>query len=165
MLYVKTDRVFEVSYKTPVRVPRSGNPWIDGLTDGYRWGVTDSDSEIGYTFIGNTTEMQNGEFGGYPSWGWTATERQVMENAMNEISSVCALKFVDRGDNNNDEVEVWYYTLDNEQSDDSYGFAYTPGSDTDEGLVAVNWTLYRTDDETFTNSISPGSFYGITFLH
>ncbi len=52
MLYVKTDRVFEVSYKTPVRVPRSGNPWIDGLTDGYRWGVTDSDQKIGYTFIG-----------------------------------------------------------------------------------------------------------------
>ena len=165
MLYVKTDRVFEVSYKTPVRVPRSGNPWIDGLTDGYRWGVTDSDQKIGYTFIGDTREMQNGEFGGYPSWGWTAMERQVMENAMNEISSVSGLEFVHRGDNNDDEVEIWFYLLDDEQSNDSFGFAYTPGSDSDEGLVAVNWSLYRTDDETFTNSISPGSFYGITFLH
>ena len=99
------DCAYEVGYKTPVRVPRSGNPWIDGLTDGYRWGVTDSDQKIGYTFIGDTREMQNGEFGGYPSWGWTATERQVMENAMNEISSVCALKFVDRGDNNDDEID------------------------------------------------------------
>ena len=157
--------VTEVGYKTPVRVLRSGNPWIDGLTDGYRWGVTDSDRKIGYTFIGDTSEMQNGQFGGYPSWGWSAKERRVMENAMNEISSVCGLDFVDRGDNNDDEIEVWYYILDDEQSNNSYGFAYTPGSDTDEGLVAVNWTLYRTNDQIFTNLISPGSFYGITFLH
>ncbi|MDA7622227.1 M10 family metallopeptidase C-terminal domain-containing protein, partial [bacterium] len=165
ILIPMADCAYEVGYKTSVRVPLSGNQWIDGLTDGYRWGVTDSDSEIGYTFIGDTTEMQNGEFGGYPSWGWTAMERQAMENAMNEISSVSGLEFVNRGDNNDDEVEIWYYLLDDEQSDDSFGFAYTPGSDSDEGLVAVNWTLYRTDDETFTNSISPGSFYGITFLH
>jgi serralysin len=152
-------------YKTPVAVPRSGNQWIDGLTDGYRWGTKKSDSTIGYTFIGNTSGIQNGEFGGYPSWGWSVKERQVMENAMNRISDVCGLKFIDRGENNGDEVEVWFYSLDSSESNDSYGFAYTPGSDSDEGLVAINWSLYRKNNGTFKKSISLGSFYGITFLH
>ena len=57
-MYERIYCVTKVGYKTPVRVPRSGNPWIDGLTDGYRWGVTDSDRKIGYTFIGDTSEMQ-----------------------------------------------------------------------------------------------------------
>ena len=35
-------------------VSRSGNPWIDGLTDGYRWGTSAADPVIGYTFIGDT---------------------------------------------------------------------------------------------------------------
>ena len=26
--------------QTALEVPRSSNPWIDGLTDGYRWGIS-----------------------------------------------------------------------------------------------------------------------------
>ena len=154
-----------MSYKTPVAVPASGNQWIDGLIDGYRWGVDASDPDVGYTFIGDTRELPSGEFGGYPSWGWSARETSVMKKAMANISSVCRLGFTDRGDNNNDDVEIWFYSLDSKESDNSFGFAFTPASDSDEGLVAINWALYRTENNAFTNSISPGSFYGITFLH
>ena len=154
-----------MSYKTPVAVPASGNQWIDGLIDGYRWGVDASDPDVGYTFIGDTRELPSGEFGGYPSWGWSARETSVMKKAMANISSVCRLGFTDRGDNNNDDVEIWFYSLDSKESDNSFGFAFTPASDSDEGLVAINWALYRTENNSFTNSISPGSFYGITFLH
>ena len=154
-----------MSYKTPVAVPVSGNQWIDGLIDGYRWGVDASDPDVGYTFIGDTRELPSGEFGGYPSWGWSARETSVMKKAMANISSVCRLGFTDRGDNNNDDVEIWFYSLDSKESDNSFGFAFTPASDSDEGLVAINWALYRTENNAFTNSISPGSFYGITFLH
>ena len=159
------DSVGEVRYKTPVAVPASGNQWIDGLIDGYRWGVDTSDPDVGYTFISDTRDLPSGEFGGYPSWGWNARETSVMKKAMANISSVCRLRFIDRGDNNDDNVEIWFYSLDSKESDDSFGFAYTPASDLDEGLVAINWSLYRTEDNLFTNSISPGSFYGITFLH
>ena len=154
-----------MQYKTPVVVPVSGNQWIDGLIDGYRWGVDASDPDIGYTLIGDTSNLPNGRFAGYPSWGWISREMKVIKKAMSEISNVCRLNFVNRGDNNDDNVEIWFYSLDSRESDDSFGFAFTPGSDLDEGLVAINWSLYRTKDNTFTNSISPGSFYGITFLH
>ena len=40
-----------VTYQTPVKVERSGNIWIDGLTDGYRWGTTLGNPAVGYTFI------------------------------------------------------------------------------------------------------------------
>ena len=152
-------------YQTAIEVPRSGNAWIDGLTDGYRWGTSTIDPAVGYTFISDTSALQGGEFGGYPSWGWSDEERQLMEQAMAEISAVCALQFDNRGDDNDDDVEIWYYNLDKRESDDSYGFAYTPGSDSDEGLVAVNWSTYQNADGSFKDSIAPGSFYGITFLH
>ena len=152
-------------YKTPVVVPASGNQWIDGLIDGYRWGVNPSDSDVGYTFIGDTRDLPGGEFGGYPSWGWSPRETNVMKNAMANISSVCRLTFIDRGNDNDDDVEIWFYSLDSNESDNSLGFAFTPASSFDEGLVAINWSLYKTKDNLFSNSISPGSFYGITFLH
>ena len=93
-------------YKTAVAVPRSGNQWIDGLTDGFRWGVTPDDPKIGYTFISDTSSLITGEFGGYPSWGWNDSERETMERAIEAIESVCGLNFVDRGDDNNDNIEV-----------------------------------------------------------
>ena len=155
----------DIAYKSAVSVPRSGNPWIDGLTDGFRWGVTRADPRIGYTFISDTSGLTSGEFGGYPSWGWSESERLRMEQSMDAIESVCTLQFVDRGHNNDDNVELWFYSLDQSNSYGSYGFAYTPGSNADEGLVAINWTLYRSDNRNFTHSIEPGSFYGITFLH
>ena len=154
-----------MDYKTAVAVPRSGNQWIDGLTDGFRWGVTREDPTIGYTFISETSSLIAGEFGGYPSWGWNDAERGTMEHAIDAIEAVCGLSFVDRGDDNSDNVEVWFYTLDDSEAEDTYGFAYTPGSDPDEGMVAINWSLYRSNDGTFNHSIEPGSFYGITFLH
>ena len=154
-----------MAYKTAIEVPRSSNAWIDGLTDGYRWGITATDPVVGYTFISDTSDRPGDEFGGYPSWGWSEEERDLMEHAMAEISAVCALRFEDRGDDNDDDVEVWYYNLNDRQSDNSYGFAYTPGSDADEGLVAINWSTYQNNDGSFKNSIASGSFYGITFLH
>ncbi|QNJ17671.1 metallopeptidase [Synechococcus sp. A18-40] len=154
-----------MAYKTAIEVPRSGNAWIDGLTDGYRWGTTATDPAVGTTFISDTSDLPGGEFGGYPSWGWSDQERQLMEGAMEEISAVCSLQFVDRGDDNDDAVEIWFYNLDKRQSEGSYGFAYTPGSDSDEGLVAINWSTYQNADGSFKNSIASGSFYGITYLH
>ena len=152
-------------YKTAIAVPRSGNQWIDGLTDGFRWGVTPDDPSVGFTFIGDTANLPNGEFGGYPSWGWTAAERRRMERSMQAIEEVCALRFVDRGDNNYDNVELWFYTLDNANAEGTYGYAYTPGSDADEGLVAINWSSYRSANGSLKHSIAPGSFYGITHQH
>ena len=154
-----------MAYKMAVAVPRSGNQWIDGLTDGFRWGVTPEDPTVGYTFISDTSPLITGEFGGYPSWGWSAAERAVMEQAIEAIEAVCGLTFVDRGDDNDDNVEIWFYTLDDSNAEGTYGFAYTPGSDSDEGMVAVNWSLYRLDNGYLNHSIDPGSFYGITFLH
>ena len=58
-----------MAYKTAEIVPLSGNVWIDGLTDGYRWGVTPDDSAVGFTFISDTSGEPDGQFGGYPSWG------------------------------------------------------------------------------------------------
>ena len=152
-------------YQTAIEVPRSGNPWIDGLTDGYRWGTTAADPAVGFTFISDTSELPGREFGGYPSWGWSDEERQLMEAGMDVLSAVSGLKFEDRGNNNDDEVEIWFYNLNNRFSDSSYGFAYTPGSDSDEGLVAINWSTYQNQDGSFKNSIASGSFYGVTFLH
>ena len=120
-----------MQYQQPVDVPSSGNVWIDGLTDGYRWGTNPGDRQVGYTFISDTREKPGGEFGGYPSWGWSEQERKLMEGSLNTISDVCTLEFVDRGDDNDDEVEIWFYNLDSRSSEDSYGFAYTPGSDPD----------------------------------
>ena len=152
-------------YQVPVKVPRSGNPWIDGLTDGYRWGTLPGDSVVGYTFISDTRERPGGEFAGYPSWGWSDYERSLMIDAMESISRVSGVQFVDRGDDNDEEVEIWFYNLDEKSSSNSFGFAYTPGSDSDEGLVALNWSLYQDQDGSFKQDISSGSFYGITFLH
>ena len=154
-----------MAYKTAIEVPLSSNAWIDGLTDGYRWGTTATEPTVAYTFISETVDRPGGEFGGYPSWGWSDQERQLMEDAMAEISAVCALQFEDRGDDNDDGVEIWYYNLDKRQSEGSYGFAYTPGSDSDEGLVAINWSTYQNADGIFKNSIVSGSFYGATYLH
>lgn len=152
-------------YQNPVDVPLSGNVWIDGLIDGYRWGISPSDRAVGYTFIGDTSEKPGGEFAGYRSWGWSDQERSLMQEAMAKIADITGLEFIDRGDDNDDEVEIWFYNLDNLSADDSYGFAFTPGSDPDEGLVAVNWSVYQNDDGSFKGSIESGSFYGITFLH
>ena len=154
-----------MSYQDPVRVSLSGNPWIDGLLDGYRWGTTAKNPAVGFTFIGDTSAYPRGEFGGYPSWGWSDAERQLMEKAMDSIASVSGLQFIDRGDDNDDEVEIWFYNLDRRNSEGSYGFAYTPGSDRDEGLVAINWSAYQNSDGSFKNSIASGSFHGATFLH
>ena len=154
-----------MSYQDPTPVPLSGNHWIDGLTDGYRWGTTKDDPAVGYTFVRDTSDQPGGEFGGYPSWGWSDQERQLMEDAMDKISNVCGIQFINRGDDNDDEVEIWFYNLDSRSSEGSYGFAYTPGSDSDEGLVAINWSAYQNNDGSFKNSIASGSFYGITFLH
>ena len=154
-----------MSYPKPIRVPSSGNPWIDGLTDGYRWGTTKDNPAVGYTFISDTSDQPKGEFGGYPSWGWSDQERELMVGAMESIAKVSGLEFSDRGDDNDDDVEIWFYNMDGKSSEGSYGFAYTPGSDSDEGLVAINWSAYQNHDGSFKHSIAPGSFYGITFLH
>ena len=55
-----------------MQVKRSGNIWIDGLTDGYRWGTTTDRPAIGYTFISNTEDLSGGKFGGYRSLGWAS---------------------------------------------------------------------------------------------
>lgn len=154
-----------MAYKTAAIVPLSGNVWIDGLTDGYRWGVTPDDPAVGFTFISDTSGEPDGQFGGYPSWGWSDRERSRMQEAMDAIAFVSGLRFDDRGDDNDENVEIWFYNLDDRDADDTYGYAYTPGSDPDEGLVAVNWSPYQTDDGAFKASIASGSFYGITFLH
>jgi len=154
-----------LSYQTAIEVPRSGNPWIDGLTDGYRWGTTAADPAVGFTFISDTSNLPGREFGGYPSWGWSEEERQLMEAGMDAVSAVSGLKFEDRGNNNDDDVEIWFYTLNNRASDGSYGFAYTPGSDSDEGLVAINWSEYLSKDGSPKHSIASGSYLAITFLH
>ena len=154
-----------VSYQTAVQVKRSGNIWIDGLTDGYRWGTTMERPAVGYTFISNTEDRPGGKFGGYRSLGWTQQERQLILDAMRDIESVSGLQFVDRGDDVDDEVEIWFYTLDERDAEGTFGFAYTPGSDPDEGLVAINRSMYMRSDGTSKHSIARGSFYGITFLH
>ena len=154
-----------MAYKTAVAVPRSGNRWIDGLVDGFRWGITPEDPAIGYAFISDTSSLLKGELGGYPSWGWSAAERSVMEQAIEAIEAVCGLTFLDRGHDNSDNVELRFYTLDKSNAEGTYGFAYTPGSGEDEGMVAVNWSLYRLKNGALKHSIEPGSFYGITFLH
>ena len=154
-----------MTYQTPVQVKRSGNIWIDGLTDGYRWGTTRDRPAVGYTFISNTEKRPGGMFGGYRSLGWSQQERQMILDAMHDIQAVSGLRFVNRGDDVDDQVEVWFYTLDDQDAKDTLGFAYTPGSDSDEGLVAVNRSMYEHSDGRSKHSIARGSFYGITFLH
>lgn len=154
-----------MTYQTPVEVKRSGNIWIDGLTDGYRWGTTQERPAVGYTFIGNTEDLPGGVFGGYEGLGWSRRERRLILDGMRDIENVSGLRFVDRGNNAEDQVELWFYTLSNKKSGGSFGFAYTPGSDSDEGLVAINRSIYRDSDGGSKFSIRRGSFYGITFLH
>lgn len=154
-----------MTYQTAVQVKRSGNIWIDGLTDGYRWGTTTDRPAIGYTFISNTEDLPGGEFGGYRSLGWSQLERQLLLDGMRDLESVSGLRFIDRGDDNDLQVEIWFYTLDNRDAKGSYGFAYTPGSDFDEGLVAINRSIYMKSDGSSKYPVSRGSFHGITFLH
>ena len=152
----------EVSKIKVVEVPRSGNQWIDALTDGFKWAVKASDPVIGYSFIGDTSDLPDGKFNDYFSWGWRNRERAVMEAAMGEIEEVCALKFVDR---ENSKAQISFHTLDNDESDNSFGFAFTPEPGSDVAVVALNWSLYRTINNHYKESIHPGSFYGLTFLH
>ena len=53
-------------YQQAIAVPLSGNPWIDGLVDGERWGVTSAQPEVGFTFISSTVDEPGGRFGGVP---------------------------------------------------------------------------------------------------
>ncbi len=154
-----------MTYQTPIQVKRSGNIWIDGLTDGYRWGTTSDRPSVGYTFVSNTENRPGGKFGGYRSLGWTQQERQLILDGIRDIEAVSGLRFLDRGDDVDDQVEIWFYTLDEQDAKESYGFAYTPGSDFDEGLVAINRSMYEFPDGRSKHSIARGSFYGITFLH
>ena len=154
-----------MTYQTPIQVKRSGNVWIDGLTDGYRWGTTTDRPTVGYTFISNTKDAPFGTFGGYPSLGWSQQERQLILDGISDIESVSGLRFLDRGDDVDDQVEIWFYTLDDQDAKGSFGFAYTPGSDSDEGLVAINRSMYAYPDGSSKHSIARGSFHGITFLH
>jgi len=154
-----------VTYQTPIQVKRSGNIWIDGLTDGYRWGTTTDRPSVGYTFISNTEKRPGGKFGGYRSLGWTQQERQLILDGIRDVEAVSGLRFLDRGNDVDDQVEIWFYTLDERDAKESYGFAYTPGSDFDEGLVAINRSMYELPDGRSKHSIARGSFYGITFLH
>ena len=154
-----------MTYQHSIPVKSSGNSWIDGLTDGYRWGTSTDHPYIGYTFISNTKDFPGGTFAGYPSLGWSPQERQLILDGIQDIESVSNLRFKDRGDDNDDQVEIWFYTLDNKNAEDSFGFAYTPGSDSDEGLVAINRSMYEFPDGRAKHSIARGSFYGITFLH
>ena len=154
-----------MTYQTPVKVKSSGNIWIDGLTDGYRWGTKPSRPAVGYTFISNTENRPGGTFGGQRSLGWRRKERQLILSGMRDIENVSGLRFFNRGNDTDDEVEIWFYMLDKESADDSFGFAYTPGSDPDEGMVAINRSVYAKPDGTSVHSIARGSFYGITFLH
>ena len=154
-----------MSYQTPVPVNRSGNVWIDGLTDGNRWGTTEARPEVGFTFIGNTDNLPGGTFDGVRSLGWKQQEHQLILDGMRDIENVSGLRFVDRGDNSDAQVEIWLSTLNNKSANGSYGFAYTPGSDSDEGLVAINRSVYEQSDGSSKHSIARGSFYGITFLH
>lgn len=154
-----------MTYQEAVPVPRSGNPWIDGLISGYRWGVTSVTPEIGFTFIGSTADQPGGLFGGYSSWGWGSDERMLMLESIAAIEQVSGLRFVDRGDNNDDNVEIWFYNLDGTAAGGVYGFSYTPGSGPDEGLVAINWSAYRSADGDPHHSITSGSFHGLTYLH
>ena len=147
-----------MTYQTAVQVNRSGNIWIDGLTDGYRWGTTTDHPAVGYTFISNTESRPGGEFGGYRSLGWTQQERQLILDAMRDIQSVSGLRFVDRGDDVGNEVEIWFYMLDDRDAKGSLGFAYTPGSDIDEGLVAINRSVYEQVDGRSKGSIARGGF-------
>ena len=152
-------------YQQAIAVPLSGNPWIDGLVDGERWGVTSAQPEVGFTFISSTVDEPGGRFGGYPSRGWSETERALMLDGMAAIERVSGLRFIDRGDSNDDEVEIWFYNLDNKAADGAYGFSYTPGSGPDEGLVAVNWSAYERSDGRPRHPIGSGSFHGATYLH
>ena len=141
----------------------SGNPWIDVLDitaeePPPRILRLDSPSSATPVLIRKVNSA-------LPSWGWSHAERQLMEKAMDSIASVSGLQFINRGDDNDDEVEIWFYNLDRRNSEGSYGFAYTPGSDPDEGLVAINWSTYQNKDGSFKNSIASGSFHGVTFLH
>ena len=154
-----------MTYQTPIQVKRSGNIWIDGLTDGYRWGTTTDRPAVGYTFVSNTDDRPGGEFGGYRSLGWSQDERQLLLDGMDHVESVSGLRFDNRGDDNDHQVEIWFYTVDRQDARGSFGFAYTPGSDFNEGLVAINRSMYTTSRGVSKHPISSGSFYGITFLH
>ena len=154
-----------MGYQQAIEVPLSGNPWIDGLVDGERWGITSAQPEVGFTFIASTVEEPGGRFGGYPSRGWSETERALMLDGMAAIERVSGLRFIDRGDSNDDEVEIWFYNLDDKAADGAYGFSYTPGSGPDEGLVAINWSAYERSDGRQKHSIGSGSFHGATYLH
>ena len=147
-------------YKKSRRVAGSANPWVEGLTDGYRWGVGKKDRDIGYTFISKT----KGKFYGYRSWGWSDDELDMWNEAIASIERVCDLKFVDRGIDNSKNVELWFYSVGGKK--DELGFAFTPGSDLpNEGLVAVGWKAYMNSNRKFTSSIKPGSYYWITYIH
>jgi len=142
-------------YKKSRRTPRPGNPWIEGLVDGFRWGLQEKNRKIGYTLIGKT----KGKFHSYRSWGWDDKELVAWAEAIDSIQSVCDIEFVNRGENNAENVELWLYSVRN--NSDELGFAFTPGSDDDEGLVAVGWRAYKNRNGKFTSSIAPGSYHWI----
>ena len=145
-----------------IKVPRSGNQWIDALIDGFKWAARSSDPIVGYSFIADTSELPDGKFNDYSSWGWQNREREVMETAIDEIENVSGLKFVNL---DKDKAQISFHTLDSDESDDSFGFAFAPEPGIDSVAVALNWSLYRTLNKNYKESIFPGSFYGLTFLH
>ncbi|HJN35670.1 MAG TPA: M10 family metallopeptidase [Prochlorococcaceae cyanobacterium Fu_MAG_50] len=129
------------------------------MVDGFRWGLQEKNRKIGYTLIGKT----KGKFHSYRSWGWDDKELVAWAEAIDSIQSVCDIEFVNRGENNAENVELWLYSVRN--NSDELGFAFTPGSDDDEGLVAVGWRAYKNRNGKFTSSIAPGSYHWITYIH
>ena len=43
-----------------IEVPGPGNQWIDALIDGFKWAMKSSDPVIGYSFIGDASELPDG---------------------------------------------------------------------------------------------------------
>ena len=141
----------------------NGNPYIDGLMTGSKWGYLDPDvgTEVvlDYYFFDNET-LPDGAYG----YQFYQQEMDAAINAMTAYSSVANIFFTPNADSS--EANIRWASLDSADSGDGVlGYAYYPESGNYSGITTVNWENYCDSSAVIEGSIDPGSYYFLTFTH
>ena len=143
----------------------SSNNYINGLMTGSKWGAIDPDNmgnaklALTYYFFDNAT-LPDGSHGYTPE----PEEKSAAVNAMSAYASVANISFTQTSDY--DKANISWAFLDSQDSGQGVlGYAYTPESDDFSGITTVNSDFYWGSSGVIPGSISPGSYYYLTFTH
>ena len=155
--------------KTFSHVQASGNAWIDGLTDGYRWGHSSQAQprQLTYKLHGNNEENRGfaSSVKSFKSYAMLTEEQQAFTNSLKQIEDVCAIQFLEAKPK--EQADLNFFITGRTLAFGHSGFAYTPNpkSKSKPGTVGMNINFHRDRDGNLVAPISLGGYYGLSFLH